>query len=366
MYRFSLIISCFSFYLTSFGQGSAAFLDDRAFLFTYMRGSISQQEILKVDSVFSGFDYVSYIDRNGNFKIVHNHKKYIIFPTPPQTFKRSNYLMAYTMGGQLGIFNGVSSKKVESFTNAQYQLGDSVLAYLDNLDRLKVYVFDTVYELMSFVQPSQYKIGDNIVAYHSPDGQFHVFQRGRIFSPEPLINDYQVARNLVVYHDYTGNFKAFENGEVRILETYPIANFKLTNDILTYHTNINEWYAYSLGQKKMLLNTKPKRSWQKRNVLAYTDNAGNFFGFYKGEIIHIENYEPSRVELTDDMIIYTDLYGSLWGLVKGEKIKISDAIAREWSIQNRCVVYWDLTPNIMAVWDQGKIYRYSHQTDPSR
>lgn len=104
----------FFFSLLSFdlySQGAAGIFDDRKFFFTYMNGSISQQEIIPIQQFYPSFNYVTYIDRNGNFKLIVDHKKYTIFPIPPDRLKVTNFLMAYIQGLQLGVFNGKQSKR---------------------------------------------------------------------------------------------------------------------------------------------------------------------------------------------------------------------------------------------------------------
>lgn len=350
-----------------FAQGSAAFVDDRYFFFTYMNGAISKQEILKIDTFRTSYNYVTYIDRYGNFKLIHNHKKYTIVRYPPDTLRVSNFLMAYNLGSQLGIFNGKESKMVEPFTIGGFKLGDSILAYINNYDILKAYVFDTTYELMNFARPELYAVGENIVAIRTIDDKLKAFYKGKIMDVESFIpSDYQVARDMIVYHDNLSNFKIFEYGNTYTLEQYQIEDFKLTNNILTYFSNVGEWFVFSNGERKLLLNTKPKMVLQKRNILAYSDNAGNFFAYYRGKLRQLENYTPAKMDAWEDILIYADMYNVLWGLVNGEKVKISDGIVKEWWMQNKCVVYYDLTPNVKSVWNNGKIYTYSLDNDPNK
>lgn len=346
-------------------QGTAGFFDDRRFFFTYMKGSISKQEILPIDTFFSSMNYVTYIDRYGNFKLVVAHKKYTIFPIRPDRLEVSNYLMAYTQGLQLGVFNGKESKKVETFTRGGFKLGDSILAYIDNYDILKVYVYDTVYELMNFSNPNLYSVSDNMVVYQTLDNKFKVFYHHSIFDLEDISpNNFKMGRNIIAYHDNIDNFKVFDKGNKYTLESYRIENYEVTNDMMTYLNNVDEWSAYFDGKKVTLLSIAPKMKLQKRNMLVYSDNAGNFYLFYKGKKTQLENYTPLKFDIWDDLLVYEDQFRVLWGVYKGEKIQISKGIVRgEWTMQNRCVVYWDLTPNSMTVWNDGSLYQYDESGD---
>jgi len=366
MNKWILFFSIFA--LDLFSQGSAGVFDDRRFFYTYMNGTISKQEILPIDTFFPSINYVTYIDRYGNFKLVVNHKKYTIFPIRPDMLKVSNYLMAYTQGLQLGVFNGKTSKKVETFTRGEFKLGDSVLAYIDNYDNLKVYVYDTVYTLMNFSTSDRYSVSDNMVTYRTLDEKLKVFYQNAIYDLEDTYpQNMKMARNVIAYMDYIDNFKVFDRGNKFTLETYPIENFEVSNELVTYLNNVNEWILYSQGQKITLLSTPPKSKLIKRNILAYTDNAGNFYMYYKGKKIQLENYTPLKYDIWDDLLVYEDQYRVLWGVYKGEKIKVSAGIVRgEWSMQNRCVVYWDLTPNTMTVWSDGNLYQYSDSNDPNK
>lgn len=351
-----------------FGQGSAGIFDDRQFFYTYMNGSISKQEILPIDTFYPSMHYISYIDRNGNFKLIVNHKKYTIFPVPPDKIKVSNYLMAYIQGSQLGVFNGRQSKKVETFTNGEFKLGDSVLAYIDNYDRLKVYVYDTVYTLMEFTQTSPFEVSDNMVAFQTLDSRFRVFYNHAIYDLENISpNNYKMGRNIIAYHDNIDNFNVFDRGQKSNLESYAISRYEVSNDFLTYLSNVDEWKVYHQGNRQTLLSTSPKMSLQKRNLLVYSDNASNFYLYYQGKSWQVENYTPVKFDIWDDLLVYEDMYRVLWGIYRGRKIQISKGIIRgEWSLQNNCVIYWDLTPNTMTVWNNGKIYQYSEENDPTK
>lgn len=340
-------------------QGSAAFFDDRKFFYTYQNGNIQQQEIIPIDTFVSGYHYVAYINRMGQFKLIHNQKKYTIFPVPPTIFKTSNSMIAYTMGGQLGVFNGRQSKTIAPFTTGEFALSDSMLVYIDNFGKLNAYIIDSTIEVMTFANQNNYKLGDNILGFHTLDQKLRALYKKEIVEIESYHEGrYEVVKDMIVYHDYLSNFKVWDHGSIQLLEPYEVLNFELSNEILSYRAPSNEWYVYSYGEKTLLLNTKPKKTWQKRNILAYSDNAGNFFVFYKGKKQQLENFEPSRVEIWDDILVYPDLNNILWGYVHGQKIQISDAIVKEWWIQNQCIVFWDLTPNIKAVWNKGKVHRY--------
>lgn len=341
-------------------QGTAGFFDDRNFFFTYMNGSISKQEILQIDKFYPSRNYIAYIDNNGNFKFIANHKKYTIFPIPPTTLQVSNFLMAYTQGLQLGVFNGKVSKKVETFSTGHFKLGDSVLAYLDNYSILKVYVYDTIFTLMNFADSNRFSVSDNMVAFNTLDNRFKVFYNQSIYDLEDITpNNFKLARNIVAYHDFIDNFKVFDRGQKYTLETYPIENYEINNDMLTYLSNVNEWFAYYNGQKTSLLSTAPKLKLQKRNILAYSDNANNFYIYYKGKKTQLENYTPAMFDICDDLLVYEDMYRVLWGVFNGQKIQISLGIVKgEWQLQNQSVVYWDLTPNIKTVWNQGNLFQF--------
>ena len=359
-----MIISCYKAY----SQGAAGFFDDRRFFYTYMNGHISRQEIMPIDTFYPSLHYVSYIDRNGNFKLIVNHKKYVIFPIRPDKLQVSNYLMAYTQGLQLGVFNGKVSKKIETFTRNEFKLGDSILAYIDNYDVLKVYIYDTVYSLMNFSSADRYMVSDNMVIYKTLDEKLKVFYNQSIYDVEEVYpSSIKKGKNVVAYMDYLDNFKVFDRGNKFTLETYPIEDFEVSNDIVTYSNNVNEWIAYSAGQKISLLSTSPRMKEQKRNILVYADNAGNFFMLYRGKKVQLENYTPLKFEIWDDLLVYEDVYRVLWGVYRGEKIKISRGIVKgEWQLQKRAVVYWDLTPSIKMVWDNGNTYEYSEEEDPSK
>lgn len=366
--RFFLSFICLFAHLSLFSQGAAGFFDDRKFFFTYMNGSISKQEILPIDTFMTGMNYLTYIDRNGNFKLVVNNTKYLIYPIRPDRLKTSNYLMAYMQGLQLGVFNGKQSKKVETFTQGDFKLGDSILGYIDNYGRLKVYVYDTVFELMNFSDTSRFQVSDNILAFNTMDNRWKAFYHQAIYDVEGITpNDFKLGRNIIAYHDNIDYFKVFDRGEKIVLENYHIDNYEIANDFLTYQNNVGEWIVYQDGKKHTLLSTAPRQKLQKRNMLVYSDNANNFYLYYQGKAWQLENYTPVKFDIWDDLLVYEDPYRVLWGIYKGNKMQVSKGVVQgEWKMQNRCVLYWDLTPNTYTVWNNGNLYQYSEVEDPNR
>ena len=66
--------------LDSSSQGAAGIFDDRKFFFTYMNEGLSKQEILPIETFYPSMNYIAYVDVNGFFKLVVDHKKYTILP----------------------------------------------------------------------------------------------------------------------------------------------------------------------------------------------------------------------------------------------------------------------------------------------
>lgn len=345
-------------------QGSAGFYDDRNFFYGYTDGTISKLEYIKIDTFFSARNYIAYIDNVGNFKLFHKSKKYTIIPLPPDKIVVTNFLMAYSRGSFLGVFNGKESKRIQAFVSGNYKVGDSVIAYLDNFNMLKVYTYDTVQDLMLFSIADSFDISDNMVVFTYQYNELRAFYRGKISTVENFIpRNYKLARDVIAYNDYLGNFKVFDKGETYTLENYEIENYEVGNGFVTYSNNVGEWFVFSNGVKTSLLSTHPKSKSIKRNMLVYSDNSGRFYVFYKGNLTLLENYTPRKVEIWDDIVAYEDLYGTVWGFYKGEKIKISKNIAISWNLQNQCVVYYDLAPSIKTVWNNGQYYFYNPKSD---
>ncbi len=353
-------------FLNSKGQGSAGFFNDQNFFYGYQNGQIAQLEYIKIDTFFSSPNYIAYIDNRGNFKLYTQNQVYTIFPVPPNSVKVSNYLMAYMQGGQLGVFNGKSSKKVETFTNGVYHLGDSIIGYVDNFNFLKAYVYDTVFELMPW-SGEPFTVSDNMMAFQYQNSQFNVFYNKHVYELENYLpKDYKIGRNILAYNNYMGYFKVFQYGETFELESYDIHQYETGNELVSYNNNIGEWIVFENGEKHTLMTTNPKKKWIKRNMIAYVDGADRFFVYKNGKTILLENFMPKKVEIWDDMVVYSDLYGTIYGYVNGKKTQLSSSIAIDWQLQNGCIVYLDQTPALKTVWNQFKEYKYNPNEDPIR
>lgn len=152
---------------------------------------------------------------------------------PDQTFK--------------AFFNG-EEYDVETFKPKSFQVGDEMLAYVDNLGRLKFFDGYKIIELSSY-EPEFYTVVDRKIIYEE-QGFLKTYCNGQIYVVERYIpQPYRVDFNTIAYLDQNRFVKAFlPNCEPATISFEKVQEVDLIRDLIIYVVGVNKTKIYFNGQ----------------------------------------------------------------------------------------------------------------------
>ncbi len=165
-----------------FSQNLSAYHDFRNKFYIFDNGKSIFAEPLPVNSFEVGKKSVAFVDNTGAFKVYLNGNIVKLSESVNKYEITNNYLV-YDLYGSLKVFdNGKTS--LLSINYSRYSAGDSIVVFYDNTKKLfSAYYNGEIVILEDAIAKeaiSNFKSGDNIVAFKSNDNYLKVFYRGEI------------------------------------------------------------------------------------------------------------------------------------------------------------------------------------------
>lgn len=137
--------------------------------------------------------------------------------------------------------------ELETFRPKSFQVGDEILAYVDNLGKLKFFENGKVQVISSF-EPQFYSVNDKVLLYEEQgflkticNGNIYIIER---YIPQPLSADF----NTVAYIDQSGFAKGFQNCEPSIISYEKVKSIDLIRDLILFTEGVNHTKIYFNGQ----------------------------------------------------------------------------------------------------------------------
>ena len=136
----------------------------------------------------------------------------------------------------------------EDFPPESWQVGDDIVAYVDNNGSFRVFSEGESVDISS-VKPDFYRVTNGMVIY-GEQGYFKVWYNNRPYTLETYIpNDWKAEWNTIVYRDLNRNVKVFSKGESKVL-TYDLAeDIALYRDLVVVNKGMNNHNVYYGGKK---------------------------------------------------------------------------------------------------------------------
>jgi hypothetical protein len=200
----------------------------------------------------SADNLVAYISsRTGELKVFCHGQIQAIEPfVPAASFKTGRDIVAYVSPTEqkFKVFYQGESYVLEDFPPQSYQVGDDMLAYVDNTGSFKVFREGETLEISSFA-PDFYKVRNKLILY-GEQGYFKTWYNNDPFLLETYIpSDWKAEWNTIVYYDLNRNIKIFSNGNSRVL-TYDLAEgIELYRDVVVVNKGMNNYNVYYRGRK---------------------------------------------------------------------------------------------------------------------
>jgi hypothetical protein len=137
--------------------------------------------------------------------------------------------------------------ELDIFRPKSFQVGDEILAYVDNLGKLKFFENGEVTTISSF-EPKFYNIEDKVLVFEEQgflktvcNGQIYVIER---YIPQP----YHIDLNTIAYLDENSFVKAFQQCQHINISYEKVKEFSMLRDLIIYVEGINKTKIYFNGQ----------------------------------------------------------------------------------------------------------------------
>ncbi len=137
--------------------------------------------------------------------------------------------------------------ELETFRPKSFQAGDEMVAWVDNLGKLKLFDNGEIITLTTY-EPLYYTVEDRVIIYEE-QGFFKTYCNGQIYvveryEPQPYIIDY----NTIAYLDENRFVKIFQNCETTPISFIPVKEINLIRDLVIYVEGVNKTKIYFNGQ----------------------------------------------------------------------------------------------------------------------
>lgn len=242
---------------------------------------------------------------------------------------------------EAGMYNPLEDSKVEDF-----QVGGTLIAYLDDASNFKIYQFGEVKTLMK-VAPVEFTATDYLLGYSLIDN-LYVYDQDRV---QQLTNDckkYIVMDSIIVWQTKsTDLLQVYYKGNVNtILEDVPdfrLKSYMVGDNLFAFiNPDTEEFNVYYRGELNTFEIETTERNYQAGcDILAYTDFTDQSFNvYYKGEKIQLELFQPQSFKVGDEMLAFIDNQGDLQFFENG-KIQYITSTPEVYEVKDHVLVYED-------------------------
>jgi hypothetical protein len=137
--------------------------------------------------------------------------------------------------------------QLETFRPKSFQVGDEILAYVDNLGRLKYFENGEVKTISNY-EPKFYTIEDKVLVFEE-QGFFKTICNGQVYIVEQYIPQvYRIDWNTIAYLDQSSFVKTFQNCESATISYEKVKEISMIRDLVIYVLGINKTKIYFNGQ----------------------------------------------------------------------------------------------------------------------
>jgi hypothetical protein len=137
--------------------------------------------------------------------------------------------------------------ELETFRPKSFQVGDEILAYVDNLGKLKYFENGKVQTISSF-EPQFYTVEDKVLIFEE-QGYLKTLCNGKVYIVERYLpQPYRIDFNTIAYLDQSGFVKAFQNCEQVTIGFSKVNEISLIRDLIVYVEGVNKTKIYFNGQ----------------------------------------------------------------------------------------------------------------------
>ncbi|HLO61057.1 MAG TPA: hypothetical protein VK179_20070 [Bacteroidales bacterium] len=206
--------------------------------------------------------------------------------SPANQFRTGSNLVAYVSSRtkDFKIFYGGENREIEPFiSGGSFKTGRDVVAWVNQGDqKMRVFLKGEIYDVEDF-PPASYQVGDGIVAYIDNTGSFKVFTEGDVVTISSFKPDfYRVVNGMVIYGEQ-GYFKVWYNDQFYTLESFTPGDFKAEWSTIVYRDVNRNVKVFSAGESKVLTYDIAEETNLYRDVIVVNKGMNNNNVYYRGK-----------------------------------------------------------------------------------
>ena len=274
---------------------------------------------------------------------------------------QSQYLAAFNdnvrhfWAFEAGMFN-----KLEHLEIQEYQVGGTLIAYLDNGSNLKVYSRGEVETLLTG-SPIKFHATDYLLGYSMYE-QLNVYDNGDVRVLSTQCDGYVVRDSIIGWHNRIAqNVQVYYDGQVFTIEDgliyNPMESFKLGDNTLAYvQSSTKEFKLFYQGEVIVLDQFGQDMIFEAgRDIVAYIDlQDPTFKAFFKGEEYEVETFQPKSFQVGDEILGYVDNLGRLKFFDGYEVVELSSYEPEFYTVEDKVIVYEE--QGFLKTYCNGQIY----------
>lgn len=258
---------------------------------------------------------------------------------------QSQYFAAFNDNlNQFWIFEAGMFNQIEDDEILDFQVGGTLVAYLDHSSDFKIYQYGKVQTLLEVAQV-EYTATDYLLGYSLFDTLF-VYDDEKITKLSSDCEEYIVMDSLIVWKTKKEkDLHVYYKGLETIIAT-GLTNFKfmrhMAGDNLFAFVNpsTKEFTVFYMGEIHVLDSYAEQMIYQAgSDILAYTDVRDQMFNvYYKGDIIELDPYQPAGFQVGDQIMAYIDNQKDLKFFEDG-KLKYITSEPAFYEVKDHVLVY---------------------------
>ncbi|MCF8379164.1 MAG: hypothetical protein K9H49_06275 [Bacteroidales bacterium] len=249
--------------------------------------------------------------------------------------------------------------QLEHLEIQEFQVGGTLIAYVDNGSNLKIYQYGEVETLISG-SPIKFQATDYLLGYSIYE-QLNVFDNGRTKVLSSECDGYEIRDSLIGWHNRIAKtIQVYYNGRIYTIEDgliyNPLQGYKLGDNTIAYvQRSTKEFKAFYLGKIIVLDDYAEEMVYEAgRDIIAYMDIPDQAFkAFYRGEEMEIETFSPKSFQVGDEMMAWVDNLGRLKLFTGGEIVELSNYEPSFYTMVDKVLIFEE--QGYLKTWCSGNV-----------
>lgn len=338
-------------------QDVAAYVDRMGRFQYYEDGYVNQLDHQEVPKFALGGDFLIYL--NSRDEVVYYRKGRKEELHLRDVFKDYTITQFLVLNRTNKVFSAINHRRNVTLSLGHedlYEYGDSIVAFIEFNQSLKVYYDDEITVALPNNRPVSFKVSDNSVAFINHLNALNFYKNEELSQiTDVLPINYEVGHDLVLFTDEYEEFKMWRNGEIVDLADYPTKSYKIGDRLAAYVDDQEAFYMIDVEAMEAVevMPVVPKFYDVIDNTLIYVDDRNYFNVYYEGKNHILETYQPDKFEYYNGVVAYVDFDGRLKAFYEGEKVEVSTNIINSFKLFGRVILY-ELGNGDYTIYHKGK------------